>query len=257
MLHRKRFGQHFLQDKNVIQNIVNAIAPQKNDVLVEIGPGRGALTLPLLQHVKTLHAIELDRDLIPILEKQCEGKGNLIVHQADALEFDLAELIENKKMLRVCGNLPYNISTPLIFHLLDYAKNISDMCFMLQKEVVDRLAAKPDTEHYGRLSVMTQYHCKITALFDVSPTAFFPQPNVISSIVRFVPYQPLPFVAKDYKLFETIVREAFNHRRKTIRNSLKKIIRDETWAQVNIDPLLRPETLSVEEFVKLSNGSDA
>ncbi len=190
---RKRFGQHFLRDSQVIQSLVDRIAPEQGQCMVEIGPGQGALTLPILEKVGRLDVVELDRDLIPALKTHCTEKGDLIVHQADALKFNFASLVQadliSHPALRVIGNLPYNISTPLIFHLLNYAALIIDMHFMLQKEVVDRLAAQPGTGEYGRLSIMVQYHCQVTSLFNVPPSAFYPMPKVESSVVRLIPYQ--------------------------------------------------------------------
>lgn len=249
---RKRFGQHFLHDKQIIQRLVDVIAPLPSDHLVEIGPGQGALTVPVLKMAGTLDAIELDRDLIPALKSRCADKGHLIVHEADALAFDFATLVQDKK-LRIIGNLPYNISTPLIFHLLTFASHIVDMHFMLQKEVVDRIAATPNDEAYGRLSIMVQYHCQVTSLFDISPHAFYPPPQVNSSVVRLVPLPEIPFRAMDYPHFEMIVREAFSHRRKTLRNALKNIMFDEDWETISIDSHLRPEELGVEDYVKISN----
>jgi 16S rRNA (adenine1518-N6/adenine1519-N6)-dimethyltransferase len=251
---RKRFGQHFLHDKNIIEKLVKVISPQVGQEIVEIGPGQGALTLPILKISGELHAIELDRDLIPELKKKCLGKGALFVHQADALDFDFASIINDDKPIRVIGNLPYNISTPLIFHLLRFSKHIIDMHFMLQKEVVDRLAAKAGEEDYGRLSIMVQYHCEVTSLFNVPPGAFYPPPQVDSAVVRLVPYHQIPHVAKDYQLFADIVKEAFSHRRKTLRNSLKNMIDATVWEKSGIDPTLRAERLSVADFVKLSNS---
>lgn len=195
--------------------------------------------------------IELDRDLIPTLKMRCADKGDLVVYQADALEFDFARLIQSDQMLRVIGNLPYNISTPLIFHLLNYAEFIADMHFMLQKEVVDRLAAQPGTGEYGRLSVMVQYHCQVTSLFNVPPSAFSPPPKVESSVVRLVPR--ISCSAQNYLHFSILVREAFSHRRKTVHNSLKKQVSLEQWALVGIDPGVRPEELRVEDYVNISN----
>lgn len=252
---RKRFGQHFLHDKQIIQRLVAAIAPQPGQHLVEIGPGQGALTVPILKIVESLDVIELDWDLIPALKMRCAGKGALIVHQADALEFDFAQLIHDAEQLRIIGNLPYNISTPLIFHLLDYAAHITDMHFMLQKEVTERLAAKPDTEAYGRLSIMVQYHCQVMALFAVPAAAFYPPPQVESAVVRLTPYHEISHKAQDYAHFTLIVKTAFSHRRKTLRNSLKEIITDKEWQHVPIDSHLRPEQLSVEEYVVLSNAT--
>ncbi len=250
---RKRFGQHFLHDKQIIQRIVEMIAPQPGQHLVEIGPGQGALTVPILRKIGQLDVIEIDRDLIPPLKSRCADKGNLIVHEADALEFDFAELAEPDQPLRVIGNLPYNISTPLIFHLLHYAHDILDMHFMLQKEVVERLAAQPGTEDYGRLSIMMQYHCQVIPLFNVSPAAFYPPPQVESSVVRLIPYQEISHFARDYKHFSLLVREAFSHRRKTLRNSLKELIDDAEWKTIAVDSHLRPEQLRVEDYVNISN----
>jgi len=250
---RKRFGQHFLHDKLIIQKIVDAIAPTPDQHLVEIGPGQGALTLPVLKKTGYLDVIELDRDLIPQLKNRCAGKGTLVIHQADALEFDYATLIKDQKPLRLIGNLPYNISTPLIFHLLLFAPNITDMHFMLQKEVVDRMSARAGADAYGRLSIMVQYHCRVNTLFNVPPGAFFPRPQVDSSIVRLIPHHDFPSRAIDYAHFANIVRTAFNHRRKTLRNCLKNLVTDEDWDLLDVDPHLRPEQLTTAEYVKMSN----
>jgi 16S rRNA (adenine1518-N6/adenine1519-N6)-dimethyltransferase len=250
---RKRFGQHFLHDKQIIQRLVNAINPQPGQHLVEIGPGQGALTVPVLKVAEKIDVIELDWDLIPALKLRCAGKGALIVRQADALEVDLLELIDDKELLRVIGNLPYNISTPLIFHFLKYAAHIADMHFMLQKEVTDRLAAKPGSGTYGRLSIMVQYHCQVDALFDVPPAAFYPPPQVVSAVIRLVPHQKLPHRAENYAYFAELVKVAFSHRRKTLRNCFKEMITDEEWKHLSVDPQLRPEQLSVADYVELSN----
>lgn len=251
---RKRFGQHFLRDQMIIQRIIDAIHPSTRDHLVEIGPGQGAMTVPLLKEVKQLEVVELDRDLIPELERRTERLGKLTVYSADALEFDFASIKQDDRKLRVVGNLPYNISTPLIFHLLTYSAIISDMVFMLQKEVALRLAAQPSTDDYGRLSVMVQYHCAVELLFDVPATAFYPPPQVKSSIVQLTPYPTPPFPANDYKLFAEIVKLAFGQRRKTLRNSLKELVSDDAWAHINIHSNLRPENLSVQDFVAIANA---
>ena len=250
---RKRFGQHFLHDKMIIQRIVDAIMPAPDQHIVEIGPGQGAMTLPVLKKAGRLDVIELDRDLIPGLKNRCKEKGELIIHQADALSFDYNQLISDDKPLRLIGNLPYNISTPLIFHLLTFASHIRDMHFMLQKEVVDRMAARAGTSAYGRLSIMVQYHCRVDALFNVGPDAFDPPPRVDSSIVKLVPHREFPYVARDYKNFAHLVKTAFSHRRKTLRNCLRDIVTDEAWESVHIDSQLRPEQLSLGDYVKLSN----
>lgn len=251
---RKRFGQHFLHDKMMIQRIVDAINPSPEQHLVEIGPGQGALTVPILKKIQRLDAIELDRDLIPALKSRCREFGNLTVHEADALSFDYLQLLQDSQPIRLIGNLPYNISTPLIFHLLSFASHIIDMHFMLQKEVVDRLAATVGDEAYGRLSIMVQYHCRVTSLFNVAPGAFYPPPQVQSSVVRLVPYQTIPHRADDYKHFANLVKQAFSQRRKTLRNSLKTLLNDDDWARVEIDAHLRPEQLHVEDYVKMSNA---
>lgn len=250
---RKRFGQHFLHDKQVIQRIVSSINPSEDQHLVEIGPGQGALTLPLLKAIGQIDVIELDWDLIPALKTRCLGKGALIVNQGDALEFDFTTVLRESEQIRVVGNLPYNISTPLIFHLLEFAQHIKDMHFMLQKEVVERMAAGPDDDAYGRLSVMVQYHCQVISLFNVGPEAFYPPPQVDSSVVRLIPHQNSPHRVHDYKHFSDMVRVAFSHRRKTLRNCLKTMMTDADWNNTTIDSQLRPERLSVGDFVLLSN----
>lgn len=250
---RKRFGQHFLSDQAIVHRIVASLAPKSTDHLIEIGPGQGALTLPVLKQVKNLEVVELDRDLIPQLEERCEGVGRLHIYAADALEFNFASVKKDERLLRIFGNLPYNISTPLIFHLLTFTDLVSDMLFMLQKEVAQRLAAEPDSEHYGRLSVMVQYHCEPQLLFDVPPSAFFPPPQVMSSIISLVPYQKVPHLAQNYFMFEKIVKQAFGQRRKTLRNSLKGLIDDAMWEKLSIHSNSRAENLSVKDFVELSN----
>jgi len=251
---RKRFGQHFLRDQAIIQRIVTVLAPKSGEHLVEIGPGQGALTIPVLRLVKQLEAVELDRDLIPELQERSVKAGQLNIYSADALEFDFGSIQKDSRRLRLFGNLPYNISTPLIFHLLGFAGIIEDMLFMLQKEVAERLVAIPDSEHYGRLSVMVQYYCKAELLFDVPPQAFHPPPQVQSSILRLVPYQRPPYPADDYVLFEEIVKHAFGQRRKTLRNSLKSIVSDEVWESMPIRSDRRPENLSVKDFVEMANA---
>lgn len=250
---RKRFGQNFLQDQNIIRKIVAAINPKSKDHIVEIGPGLGALTKQVLPLAQKMDAIELDKDLIPELEQNCKSLGELNIHQADALSFDFSSLITNNHKIRVIGNLPYNISTPLLFHLLDYIDQIEDMHFMLQKEVVDRLAAPPNTKTYGRLSIMLQYACNVEALFKVPPTAFYPIPKVDSAIVRLIPKTKKNIVAKNLDHLEKIVKLAFGQRRKTIQNSLKPLITTEQLQAINIDPQLRAENLTVDEFVNISN----
>jgi len=249
---RKRFGQNFLHDQSVIQRIVDAIDPQPGQHLVEIGPGQGALTRPLLARTGTLEVIELDRDLIAPLQALDGTTGQLTVHQADALRFDFRQLVREQK-LRLVGNLPYNISTPLLFHLLDQATVIKDMHFMLQKEVVERLAAEPGGGDWGRLSVMVQFRCSVTPLFIVRSGAFRPPPRVDSMIVRLVPHANPPVRIVDPALLAKVVTQAFSMRRKTLRNALKGLITAEQWEALNIDPQRRPETLGLAEFAAIAN----
>jgi len=250
---RKRFGQHFLRERGIIVRIVDAIAPAPGQRLVEIGPGLGALTCPLLQAVGELDAVELDRDLIPALRQRCQGLGNLRLHQGDALKFDFAQLCQDQRRLRVAGNLPYNISAPLLFHLLAQAAWIHDMHFMLQQEVVARMAARPREAAYGRLSVMLQYYCRVEPLFVIGPAAFSPPPKVQSAFVRLVPYRPLPVPAANPERFAALVKQAFAQRRKTLRNALRDLAGAEDMAAAGVNPGVRPETLGVAEFVALSN----
>ena len=247
---RKRFGQHFLHDQNVINQIITAIRPQAQQTIFEIGPGRGALTIPLLQQAGELHVVELDRDLAKTISGRCQGLGTLHMHCADALEFDFHQ---STGPVRVVGNLPYNISTPLIFHLLDQLDGISDMTFMLQEEVVDRLNAECGTRTYGRLTVMVQSQCKVEKLFSVGAGAFSPPPKVQSAIVRLTPHQQPVAEIKNHAVFATIVRESFNHRRKTLRNALRKFLDGEQITSLGIDPNLRPEQLTINQFAHLAN----
>ncbi|WP_415883498.1 16S rRNA (adenine(1518)-N(6)/adenine(1519)-N(6))-dimethyltransferase RsmA [Neptuniibacter sp. QD34_54] len=251
---RKRFGQNFLHDHGVIRRIIRSIAPHESDQLVEIGPGLGALTEELLSEAGELDAIELDRDLPPILRTKFFNYGDKFrIHEADAMKFDFSQLQKGEKRLRIVGNLPYNISTQLIFHLLSHAEQVEDMHFMLQKEVVDRMAAGPGENNYGRLGIMAQYYCKVESLFVVPPGAFNPAPKVDSAIIRLTPYRELPHVAKDVSQFETVVRTAFNMRRKTLRNNLKPLLSADALEEIGIDPGLRPEKLPISDFVRISN----
>jgi len=215
---RKRFGQHFLHDRNVIGRIVAALAPKTDDLIVEIGPGTGALTHELLNRIAHLHAVEFDRDLVARLQSEI-SPDRVTLHQADALKFDFRPLATPGRKLRVIGNLPYNISTPLLFHLLEQANCIQDMLFMLQKEVVQRLAAGPGGKDYGRLSVMIQYRCAVEKLFNVAPGAFTPPPRVDSSIVRLIPHATAPVTVNDVERFAQLVKAAFTSRRKVLRNT--------------------------------------
>jgi len=249
---RKRFGQNFLHDPAVIGRIVASIAPRPGERLVEIGPGRGAITLPLLQQAGRLAVVELDRDLVAPLQVRCAGHGELTVYNADALEFDFCALAPDEP-LRVVGNLPYNISTPLLFHLLGQHRCIRDMHFMLQKEVVERMAAAPGSGQYGRLSVMLQYRCAVTPLFDIGPGAFTPAPRVESSFVRLVPYAQPQVTVTDETVFAQLVRQAFAQRRKTLRNALRGMLEAPQIAALGIDPAARAETLAITDFAALAN----
>ncbi len=250
---KKRFAQHFLSDVSIIDKIIACLHAKPTDTFVEIGPGMGAITLPLLDALGKLHAVELDRDVIPHLQASAVSHGELILHEQDALKFDLHTVSRTPKSLRVVGNLPYNISTPLLFHFFTFSEVITDMYFMLQREVVQRMCAPPGSKTYGRLSVMLQYHAKPQALFDIPPQAFSPPPKVDSMFVRVTPHVQLPLRATDYKHFEALVTQAFSLRRKTIHNALKKFSPDAAFKQLEIDPQLRAENLSVTQFIQLSN----
>ena len=249
---RKRFGQNFLQDEGVIQAIARAISADTEDHIVEIGPGQGALTESLVTSGCTLDAIELDRDLTTGLLAAFSIHPQFTLHTGDALKFDYGALRKDDRPLRVVGNLPYNISTPLIFKLLENAAIIGDMHFMLQREVVTRLAAQPGSKDWGRLGVMTQFYCAVTHLFDVPPEAFFPPPKVQSAIVRLIPHPTPPYPNCDVVRLGRTVQMAFAQRRKTLRNNFKGILDDEALASVDIAPTARAETLHLEQFVALS-----
>ena len=254
---RKRFGQHFLHDQNIIARMVSAIRPAESDKVLEIGPGQGALTFPLLAQCKQLTAVELDRDLIPILQRGAAKFGVLDIINCDILEFDLNELAKKEtsnQQYRIAGNLPYNISTPLMFHLMASISHIRDMHFMVQKEVALRIVADVGDRNYGRLSIMMQYYCQCEYLFDVPPESFTPPPKVDSAIIRLIPHpQPLIEVS-DFELFSLIVKTAFGQRRKTISNSLKKMIDAECFEAAQIDRSLRAERLTGEDFARLTKA---
>lgn len=248
---RKRFGQHFLHDRQVIERIVEAIAPAPGDHLVEIGPGEGALTERLLARTQRLDVIEIDRDLAAALRHRGDGTGLLQVHEGDVLHFDFRGLAVDGP-LRIAGNLPYNISTPLLFHLLSQREAMRDMHFMLQREVVDRIVAAPGDSSYGRLSVMLQAHCAATPLFRVGPGAFRPPPAVESAVLRLVPHERPLVAASLQPAFADIVRTAFSARRKTVRNGLRTLLSAEQIEAAGVDPGARPQTLSVEAFAALA-----
>lgn len=258
---RKRFGQNFLTDNFYIDSCIQAIHPAADDKLVEIGPGLGALTLPLMQRLERLHVVEIDRDIVARLENTYSPE-KIVIHSCDALKFDFATLLPapaggegagGEGKLRVVGNLPYNISTPLLFHLADYAESISDCHFMLQKEVVERMVAEPGSAEYGRLSVMLQYRFAMEYLFTVPGAAFDPPPKVESAFVRMIPFSPLPHPARDEALFGRIVAAAFAQRRKTLRNTLREFLDLPDFATLGIDPVLRGETLGVADFVRIAD----
>ncbi|TQV74856.1 16S rRNA (adenine(1518)-N(6)/adenine(1519)-N(6))-dimethyltransferase RsmA [Aliikangiella marina] len=254
---KKRFGQNFLTDQGIIDRIVKGIQPKQGDNLLEIGPGLGALTRHVLPSVGKMTVIELDHDVIPKLKFNCDGLGELDIVQQDALKADFSQFAQEKP-LRVIGNLPYNISTPILFHLFkhlevsDENQGIQDMHFMLQKEVIDRIVAQPGSKAFGRLTVMTRYYCDAQYLFTVPPSAFSPPPKVDSAIVRLTPKRErLPL--EDYAVFSAMVSEAFNMRRKTVRNVWKKRLDDQAFESLGILPTLRPENLNLENFVDAAN----
>jgi len=246
---RKRFGQNFLIDRGIIGAIVSAIDPKRNDTVVEIGPGLGAITIPLLERVDRLHVVEIDRDLIARLKKQ-HSPERLSIHEGDALAFDFASIGSD---LRLVGNLPYNISTPLLFHLASYGQQVRDMHFMLQKEVVERMVAEPGNADYGRLSVMLQYSFWLEWLIDVPPESFDPPPKVDSAVVRLIPKPLEALTARSPAMLEKVVQAAFAQRRKMLRNTLKGVLDEAGFAALSIAPTLRPEDLPVEDYVRIAN----
>ncbi|KDM92515.1 16S rRNA (adenine(1518)-N(6)/adenine(1519)-N(6))-dimethyltransferase RsmA [Photobacterium galatheae] len=253
---RKRFGQNFLHDEYIIDNIVAAINPRPGQNLVEIGPGLGALTEPVGKQVDKFTVIELDRDLAERLRNHPDLASKLTIHEGDAMRFDFTQLIKENNQLRIFGNLPYNISTPLMFHLFSFHEHIQDMHFMLQKEVVNRLAAGPGSKAYGRLTVMAQYYCKVMPVLEVPPSAFKPAPKVDSAVVRLSPYDTLPHPCTNLKWLDRVTREGFNQRRKTVRNCYKALMDSETLESLGINPAARPENLTLEQFVTMANWLD-
>ena len=250
---RKRFGQHFLTDPGVIDQIVAAIQPRKGDVVVEIGPGRGAITDPLSRFDVELNLVEFDRDLVAQLRQRFASSRHVHVHEADALRFDFAQLGED---LRVVGNLPYNISTPLLFRLIEFQGRIADMHFMLQKEVVDRMAATPGTKRYGRLSVMLGCFMEVEPVFDVEPASFTPPPKVMSSVVRMRPKPAGAIDPQDTGDLRSLVTQAFSQRRKTLHNALKGRVSDAQLRAVDIEPTMRAEEVPVETWIRLAKHAN-
>lgn len=251
---KKQLGQHFLADRYYIDKIVMAVNPKDGDRLVEIGPGQGAITLPLLRVHPKMTVIEFDRDLIAPLTAAAEPLGELTIVNRDVLRVDFTELADGQP-IRLVGNLPYNISSPILFHALEHAAVVSDMHFMLQKEVVDRMAAGPGSKVFGRLSVMLQAYCEVTSLFVVPPGAFRPPPKVDSAVVRLVPRDPASIDIKDHKRFAEVVKAAFGQRRKTLRNALNNVVSAEQFVAAGVRPDARAEQLDVAEFIALANAT--
>lgn len=250
---KKRFGQHFLHDRNIIDKMLRSLHLKPTDRVVEIGPGPGALTFPLLDILPRLDVVEIDRDVIAWWKQQPRAQDKLHIHAQDALKLDIPGLRAEGELLRIVGNLPYNISTPLIFHFLKHREHIRDMLFMLQKEVVDRITAEPGSHDYGRLSVMVQYYCDTHYVLKIGPGAFSPPPKVDSAVVYLKPWVTPPHLAHDTEHFADVVAQAFSQRRKTLRNTLKGLLTAEQIESVGINPTQRAETLSVADFVNLAN----
>lgn len=248
---RKRFGQNFLHDPAIIQRIVDTINPKQSDHIIEIGPGKGAITNQLIERLQQLNVIEIDRDLIQLLTPNFKNK-NVIIHEADALKFDFSQF--NYADLRIVGNLPYNISTPLLFHLLNFKTCIKDMLFMLQKEVVDRICAKPGSKQYGRLSIMLQFYCNVESLFTIKPGAFIPAPKVDSAMIKLIPLSQPRYDIFNPDDFAIIVKESFSQRRKTLKNNLKKYLTESDIYKAGIAPEKRAENLEISDFAKLANA---
>ena len=249
---KKRLGQHFLHDPGVIRRLVDTIRPQPSDTMVEIGGGPGALTIPLSEKLERLHVVEVDGELAAALPSRVAHPERLVVHEADALEFDFGALASGPRSLRVVGNLPYNISTPLLFHLASFAPVIKDLHVMLQREVVERIAAAPGGKEYGRLTVMLALFARAEVCFDIGPGAFKPPPKVWSTVVRLVPHTAPPFPVADRTRFAALVAHLFSMRRKTLGRALKGRVSPEAIASVGIDPKARPETLTPADFARLA-----
>ena len=251
---RRRFGQNFLHDENVIRKIVDSISAVEGDHLLEIGPGLGALTKELAKTGATIHCVELDADLAKSLRTEFQEYDSIKIIEGDALKFDLSSIATEKRPLRVIGNLPYNISTPIIFHLLKNSELIRDMTFMLQLEVIQRMVSKVGKRNYGRLSLMVQYYCEVEHLFNVASSAFSPKPKVVSALARLKPHNSTSIRAKDSDCLQTVIRTAFNQRRKTLRNSLRTIIPEALLDRIAINKNLRPQDITLNEYVEISNA---
>lgn len=248
---RKRFGQNFLRDETVVRSLLASIDPRPGQRIVEIGPGEGVLTERLAACCDALDIVEIDRDLVSLLRRRFQDQTGVRIHQADALRFDFGALADVSASLRIVGNLPYNISTPLLFHLFEQIHVVVDMHFMLQKEVVDRLCAPPGSSNYGRLSVMAGYYCRSEPVFDVSPESFFPRPKVMSSVVRLIPHA-CPPVDVDLSDLRGVVTAAFAQRRKTLRNALRHLINDSDLTAIGIDPGDRAQDLDLSDFARIA-----
>ncbi len=250
---RKRFGQHLLIDQSVIVQLVQAINVKPNQIVCEIGPGLGALTIPILNESQALHAVEIDQNLSAALIEKCKEVGELYLYQTDILKFDLKTISNKNQSIRLIGNLPYNISTPLLFHLLTFSSQIKDMHFMMQKEVIDRIVATTNSSSYGRLSIMVQSYFDVQKLFDINPECFNPPPKVMSSFLRLTPSTKFQATIKDRKTFGKVVQTAFQQRRKTIKNSLSTITTEEELHKADIEASLRAQEISIAQYITLSN----
>ena len=251
---RKRFGQNFLHDEHVISKVLGAVAPTKDDHILEIGPGFGAITKQLAQSGARLHCIELDADLATSLKTEYREYKSVNILEADALKFDLSSIATEKNPLRVVGNLPYNISTPLIFHLLKNSNLIKDMTFMLQLEVIQRMVSKVGSKNYGRLGLMVQYYCEIEHLFNIASDAFIPRPKVVSALARLKPHKTSAIKAKDPECLKAVIQTAFNQRRKTVRNSLSTLVSESILEEIPVNKKLRPENLTLQDYVRISDA---
>jgi 16S rRNA (adenine1518-N6/adenine1519-N6)-dimethyltransferase len=250
---KKKFGQHFLSDSAILHSLIGAIHPQLDEQFIEIGPGPGILTKPLANAVHSLHLIEIDNDWVSFLQEEYAKEPHVILHHCDVLTFDWRSLA-NEKPWRLAGNLPYNISTPLLFRIFSQLEQFSDLHFVLQNEVVNRLTAPVGSKNYGRLSVMAQYHCQTESLLFIPPEAFDPPPKVDSALIRLIPRKQKSVIVKDLTQLSNVVREAFTFRRKTLNNALSKYFSAAELKQHGIDPTLRPQNVSVDQYVTLSNA---